>query len=375
MCCLTKKKNKSPDQDNLSSPGEEVKTVRKIVSIIIIALVSILLVGIISGSMYIKSALKPVDPGNDKEIKVDIPMGSTTSDISAILEENGVIKDSRVFRFYLKFKNESDFQAGEYTFTPSLTIDEVIESLKSGKITEEPVYKVTIPEGKSIDQIAKIYASKLGFKEKDFLRKMKDQDYIEELIDKHPNILTDEILNSDIRFPLEGYLFAATYNFYEEEPTIETVVEKMLKKSEEVISPYLEDMKEKDLTIHEAVTIASLVENESGAEEQRKKIASVFYNRLEEGMRLQTDPTVLYALGEHKDKVLHKDLEVDSPYNTYQINALPIGPISNFSEGSLDATLHPEDSDYLYFLHDKDGNIYYAETYDEHMKLKERYIK
>src|SRR5699024_8586823 len=122
----------------------------------------------------IRSALKPVDPGSDKEITVDIPMGSTTSDIAEILEENGVIKDSRVFRFYLKFNNESDFQAGEYTFTPSLSINEVIEALKSGKIKEETVYKVTIPEGKTIDQIAKIYASKLGFKKKDFLAKMQD---------------------------------------------------------------------------------------------------------------------------------------------------------------------------------------------------------
>lgn len=368
-------KKKSTDKDKLNVRNDEVQTVRKIVSIIIIALVLILVVGGISGYMYVKSALKPVDPGNDKEIKLDIPMGSSTSDISAILEENGVIKDSRVFRFYLKFKNESEFQAGEYTFTPSLTMDEVIESLKSGKVTEDPVYKVTIPEGKSIDQIAKIYASQLDFKEKDFVEKMKDQDYIEKLIDKHPDILTDEILNADIRFPLEGYLFAATYNFYDEDPTIESVVEKMLEKSEEVITPYLEDMEKKDISVHEAVTIASLVENESGTEEQRKEIAGVFYNRLEEGMRLQTDPTVLYALGEHKDKVLHEDLEVDSPYNTYRIKALPVGPISSFSESSLEATIHPEKSDYLYFLHDEDGEIHYAETHDEHLELKEQYIK
>lgn len=363
------------DKDSLIARNEEAKTVRKIVSIIIIALILILLVGGISGYAYIKSALKPVDPDSDKEIKVEVPMGSSSSDIATILEDNGVIKDGRVFRFYLKFKNESNFQAGEYTFTPSLTIDEVIKSLKSGKVTENPIYKVTIPEGKSIDQMAKIFVSKLGLNEKDFLDKMKDPAYIEKLMDRYPNILTEDILNPDIRFPLEGYLFAATYNFYEEDPTIKSVIEKMLKKSDAVITPYIDDMKDKDLTIHEAITMASLVENESGTEEQRKKIAGVFYNRLEEGMKLQTDPTVLYALGKHKKKVLLKDLEVDSPYNTYQIKDLPVGPISNFAESSLEATLHPEKSDYMYFLHDGEGNIYYAETHDEHVKLKEQYIK
>src|SRR5699024_5972496 len=359
----------------------EAKTVRKIVAIIIIAIVLILAVGTISGYMYIKSSLKPVDPSSNEEIKVEIPMGSSTSDIAAILEKNGIIKDDRVFRFYLKFKNEANFQAGEYTLTPSLTIDEVIKTLKSGKVTEEPIYKVTIPEGKTIDHMAKIYASNIGIKEEDIIMKMKDNDYIivkhnkednnkkkknhnnkEKLLDRYTDILTEDILESDIIFPLEGYLFAATYNFYEKEPTIESVIEKMLKKSNAVITQYMDDIEERGLTIHETVTLSSLVEKETGTEDQRKEIASVFYNRLDEGMKLQTDPTVLYALGKHKEKVVLKDLEVDSPYNTYQIKALPVGPISNFSEGSLEATLHPEDTDYKYFLHDGEGNIYYAKT-------------
>ncbi len=372
---MTKGKKTNPDKDSQIARNEEAQTVRKIVSVIIIALVLILFVGSISGYMYIKSALKPVDPKSNEEIKVEIPMGSSTSDISRILEEDGIIKDSRVFRFYTKFKNESDFQAGAYTFSPSLTIDEVIKALKSGKVQEEPLYKVTIPEGKSIDQMAKIYASKLGFSEKDFLEKMKDEKYIEKLMDKYPDILTDDILNPDIRYPLEGYLFAATYHFYDKDPSIEKVVEKMLQKTEQVMKPYFEAIEDNKLTIHETVTMASLIENESGTEDQRKKIAGVFYNRLDEGMKLQTDPTVLYALGKHKDKVLLKDLEVDSPYNTYQIDALPVGPISNFAESSLEAALNPEKSDYMYFLHDGEGNIYYAKTHDEHLELKERYIK
>ncbi|MBP2256590.1 endolytic transglycosylase MltG [Virgibacillus alimentarius] len=372
---MSKKKKTNIDKNSLITRIEEIKTVRKIVGIIIIALVVILTIGSISGFLYVKSALKPVDPDSTKKIKVEIPMGSSTSDIAKILEDKGIIKDSRVFRFYIKFKNESEFQAGNYTLTQDLSIDEVIKSLKSGKVKKEPIYTVTIPEGKSIEQMAKIFSSKLGFKKKAFIDKMKDQAYIEKLMDRYPKLLTEDILNPDIRFPLEGYLFAATYNFYEEEPTVEAVIDKMLKKSNEVITPHLNDIKKQNLTVHEAVTMASLIENESATKKQRKKIAGVFYNRLEDEMKLQTDPTVLYALGKHKDKVLLKDLEVDSPYNTYQIKNLPIGPISNFSENSFEATIHPEDTDYKYFLHDENGNIHYSKTHKEHVKLKEKYIK
>jgi len=322
----------------------------------------------------VKSSLKPVDPDSTEKVEVEIPLGSSTSDIASILEENDIINNALIFRFYIKFKNESDFQAGDYTFTKSMKVNEIIESLKSGKIVKEPVYTVTIPEGKNIEEIAKIYAKNLPIKEEDFLERVNDLDYIETLMETYPGILTDDILDDDIRTPLEGYLYAATYNFYYEDPEIDEIVEKMLQKTNEVITPYLEDMDKRGLSVHEAMTFASLVEQEASTKKQRKKIAGLFYNRLDQGMKLQTDPTVLYALGEHKSKVLKKDLEVDSPYNTYQIDTLPIGPIANFSESSIDATLHPEDSDFIYFLHDKDGKIHFSEAYEEHLEKKEKYI-
>ncbi|WP_284139677.1 MULTISPECIES: endolytic transglycosylase MltG [unclassified Virgibacillus] len=372
---MSKKKKTSTYRENLKARTEEAKTVRKIVSIILVSLILILLIGGISGYMYIKSALSPVDPNSEKGIKVEIPLGSSSSSIGSILEENGVIKDGRIFRFYTKFKNESDFQAGDYTFTKAMTLDQIIESLKKGRIIKDPVFKVTIPEGKSIDEIAEIYADKLYFKKEAFLEKVNDPKYIAYLIDTYPAILSEDVLNPEIRTPLEGYLFAATYDFYEEEPPIDTIVETMLNKTNAVVNAHLDEIGAKDLTVHEALTMASLVEKEAQTEDQRRKIAGIFYNRLDVGMRLQTDPTVLYALGKHKDKVLLKDLEVDSPYNTYRIKGIPIGPISNFSESSLQAVLNPEKTKFKYFLHDGEGNIYYAETHDEHLKLKQQHIK
>lgn len=363
-----------PMKDNQKKRSAEAKTVRKIVAIVLAIVITVIAVVGITGYIYISSALEPVDPDDTTKEKVDIPIGSSVSQIASILEEENVIKDSRVFRFYVKFKNESGFQAGEYSFTQAMSLDELVKALKTGKVVKDPLLTVTIPEGKTVAQIADIYSRKTSIEKEDFMDKVNEDAYVESLIDTHPNLLSEVILDPEIRTPLEGYLFAATYDFYVEEPTIEQIVEKMLSKTEEVIAPYIPAMKEQGLTVHEAVTMASLVENEAKTKEDRQKIAEVFYNRLEEGMPLQTDPTVLYALGEHKDRVLYEDLEVESPYNTYHVNDLPIGPISNFAENAVEATVNPKESNNLYFLAASDGTIYYSETLDEHNRKKNKYI-
>ncbi|MUK87022.1 endolytic transglycosylase MltG [Ornithinibacillus sp. L9] len=372
---MSDKKKTGKYRDNLIARGEEARTVRKIVAIIIISLLLILVVGGISGYNYIKSGLQPVDPDNEQGVEVEIPLGSSSSTIASVLEENGIIKDSRIFRFYIKFKNESGFQAGEYTFTKSMTFDEIIESLKSGRIIKDPVYRITIPEGYTVEQIAEVYADTLPITKDEFLDKVNDMDYIEELMEEYPSILSEEILHEDIKTPLEGYLFAATYDIYEADPPVEVLITNMLDKTREVVYEYIDGINETEFSIHEAITMASLVEKEAVTEEQRKTIAGIFYNRMDEGMRLQTDPTVLYAIGTHKGKVLLSDLEIKSPYNTYVIDALPIGPISNFSQSALESTLYPEETDYLYFLHDDEGNIHYAETNDEHNENRRKYIQ
>lgn len=362
-------------KENRIARSLEASTVRRIVAIVLLVLILIIAVLGFAGYAYIKTALEPVDPKSEEEVEVEVPIGSTTSSIAALLEENDIIKNGLIFRFYIKFKNESDFQAGNYTFSPSMTINEIIESLKSGKIVLESTHRITIPEGLTVEQIADIYAKHFDFTREEFIDKANDEAYVKQLIKKYPNLLSDEILQEGIRTPLEGYLYGITYDFYEEDPSIETIIEMMLEQTNSIITPYLDQIADLDFTIHETLTFASVVEQESGSLEQRDKISSVFYNRLEEGMKLQTDPTVLYALGEHKDRVLYKDLKVESPYNTYVIDGLPIGPISNFAENSLEAVINPANNNYLYFLHDKKGNIYYAETLDEHNENIDAYME
>ncbi|MBM7569573.1 endolytic transglycosylase MltG [Aquibacillus albus] len=371
-----KKIDKKPHVlDRTLQRSEEARTVRKIVTIVLVLITLAIVSGGVTGYLYIKSALEPVNPDDETTTSIEIPLGSSTSQIANILEENGIIKDPRVYRFYIKFNNAGQFQAGEYQLSPSMTLGEITDALQTGRVYKEPVLTVTIPEGKTIEQIADLYAEKADVDKEAFLARVEDKTFIRQLIDAYPTILSEEILNEDIRTPLEGYLYAATYQFYEENPSVDTIINKMLDKTEDVVLNYYDQISQmEEWTVHDAITMASLVENEARTEEDRKIIAGVFYNRLEQGMMLQTDPTVLYALGEHRDRVLYEYLEIESPYNTYQITGLPVGPISNFNENSLRAVIEPEETNYMYFVAANDGNIYYSETYEKHQELVARYL-
>ncbi|QOS90254.1 endolytic transglycosylase MltG [Peribacillus sp. JNUCC41] len=352
----------------------EAKLVRKIIMITIASL--ILLIGIVGlvGFLYINSAMKPVDPDDDTIKKVKIPIGSSVNGISTLLEEQGIIKDARVFKYYIKFRNESGFQAGEYKLSPSMPIKDIVTSIKTGKLMKEAAMKITIPEGKQLIQIADIIAVKTGEDPKKVFKKLNDKKFVNSMQEKFPQLLTSEIENEKVLYPLEGYLFPATYDFYEEKPTLESIVTEMLKKTEETLQAYESQMDKNGYSVHQMLTFASLVEEEATAQVDRGKIASVFYNRIEEGMPLQTDPTVLYAKGSHKSRVYYKDLEVKSPYNTYKNKGLPPGPIANAGTTSIDAVLKPEKTDYLYFLATPEGEVLYSKTLDDHNNKKAEHI-
>jgi UPF0755 protein len=353
----------------------EARVVRKIVLTISIVLFLLVAITVGGGYFYIKSALQPVDPDNKKEMTVEIPIGSSVTGIANILEEHGIIKDARVFKYFVKFKNESGFMAGSYKLSPSMTLASIIESLKTGKIEQEVVFQITIPEGKQLKEIAKIIAEKSNHKEEDVFAKLNDRDFIKALMNKYPDILSEEILAETIKYPLEGYLFPATYPFYKVDTKIEEIVMAMLDQTEKVISEYEGEMAERSYTPHKLLTIASLIEEEATEKLERDQIASVFYNRLDTGMPLQTDPTVLYAQGEHKDKVLYKDLEIDDPYNTYKYQGLTPGPIANAGTVSIEAALHPAETDFLYFLATASGDVLFSKTLEEHNAKKAEHIQ
>ncbi|MBO0959401.1 endolytic transglycosylase MltG [Neobacillus sp. MM2021_6] len=352
----------------------EARVVRKIVSIISILILLLIVVIGGGGYLYIQSALKPVDSKSKKQKTVEIPLGSSVTGIGEKLETNGIIKNAKVFKYYVKLKNEGGFMAGNYQLSPSMDVAEIVSRLKTGKVLAKASFKIAIPEGKQLTEIAAIMAKATNQKEEDVFAKLNDKEFIKTLMAKYPDILTDEVLHSTVKYPLEGYLFPATYPFYKPNPTIDEIVTAMLDKTRNVLSDYAEASKEKKLSVHQLLTMASLVEEEATEKADRKTIASVFYNRIKKGMPLQTDPTVLYAQGRHKDKVLYEDLEVNSPYNTYKNTGLPPGPIASAGKDSIEAALDPEETDYYYFLATPEGEVIFTKTLVEHNQEKTKHI-
>ncbi|KGR87663.1 endolytic transglycosylase MltG [Lysinibacillus boronitolerans] len=370
--------NGSKKQEMFSKMQErksEVKIVRKIVAII--AIVFVLIIGVVGlfGYNYVKGALKPLDPNATKTIAVEVPIGSSLSSISTLLEKKGVIKDARVFKYYAKFKNESQFQAGNYDLTQAMTFDELIESLKTGKVYRKPVFTMTVPEGLTLEQIGKVIEKKTPYTQKEFMDLVTSDTFVQQMMANYPELVTEAVLADNIRYDLEGYLYPATYSYYEEKPSLQAIVEEMVAAMNNVVKNYSDVLAEKQMSVHQLLTFASLLEEEATAQTDRETIASVFYNRINEGMPLQTDPTVLYALGDHKDRVLYEDLEVDNAYNTYKNKGLPPGPIAGAGKTSIEASLNPSQTDYFYFLADKEGVNHFSKTYDEHLQKVEKYLR
>lgn len=372
---MDKQSKKEIMYERMSEKKKEVKVVRRIVFIVTVVLLLVLGIGAFAAYSYVTDALEPVDADSEKVVEIEVPIGSNLDSISALLEENGLIKDARIYKYYVKFKNQADFQAGTYGLLPSMTLDEITESLKTGKVYREPLFNITVPEGLTLDQIAEnVIAKKTKYSAEEFMAKMEDEAYVDELMVKYPTLLTDEIKGENVRYALEGYLFPATYPFYEEDPSLNLIIENMLKATESNVVQYQAVLEEMGKTPHWLLTFASLLEEEATAGSDRNTIASVFYNRIEKDMPLQTDPTVIYAMGEHKERLFNKDYEFEHPYSTYTNKGLPPGPIAAAGASSIAAVLDPADTEYLYFLADKEGTNHFSTTYEEHLKKRDEYI-
>ncbi|MDV2685948.1 endolytic transglycosylase MltG [Alkalihalophilus lindianensis] len=365
--------NEKPRNDVYEERVSEAKVVRKIVLYSVIGLAVMTLIAIISGYFYFKNALGPVDSGEGETVEVTIPMGSSSSQIGQVLEEEGLINNGTIFRYYVRYKNESGFQAGNHTLSTSMTIDEIIEELKKdGNLHAEPELVFTIPEGRWLEDVATMIANETGHEADDVMEVLNDEEYLEELIGKY-TMLTEDILQEDIRYPLEGYLFPARYDFEEEQPEIKTVIEMMLSRTQGIIEQNASAIEESGYSVHEILTLASIIEREAQTSEDRYKISGVLYNRLDDEMRLEVDPTVAYAIGEHRYMTSFNDLNVESPYNTYRNVGIPIGPIANPGEDSIKAALAPEDTNYLFFYARYNGEVIYNETYEAHNRTHQQY--
>ena len=340
------------------------------------------------GLRYAESALQPVDPSSKQYMTVQIPDGSNAQEIGSTLEKSGVIKNGLVFTLYVKYKNYNELKSGYYNLQKSMSVEDVIKELQKGG-TPEPqevtLASLTIPEGYTLEQIAQTVGQLQGdFKEpltaEAFLAKVQDETFIAQEVAKYPNLLESlPTKDSGVRYRLEGYLFPATYTI-KENTTVENLIDEMLAAMDKNLSSHYATIKEKNLTVNELLTIASLVEKEGAKTEDRKLIAGVFYNRLNLGMPLQSNIAILYSEGKLGQNIslsddVAIDTSIDSPYNVYTKVGLMPGPVDSPSLDAIESSINQTKSDYLYFVANvQDGKVYYSTTLEEHNRNVQEHI-
>lgn len=348
----------------------------RIVKIIIITILTIMIVGGLGSYFYVKHTLSSIDSSNQETVEVTVPIGSSTKDIATILKENNIVHNDYIFDIYLKLKNVGELQAGHYEFNRSMDADAVIAQLNDGgePIFEDIDTKITVIEGINLEEIAALVDEKTPFTTEEFMTLVNDEEYIASLSEQFPTLLGDLSEIEGLKYPLEGYLFPATYD-YIGGMTLEELVTQMVSTMNLEFQAIREDLDQTWMTFHQVLTLASIVEREGITDDDRALIAGVFLNRIEVGMPLQSDITVLYALGEHKELVTYEDLEVDSPYNLYMYEGLAPGPYNSPSMSSIMATIYPTYTDYYYFVADlATQEIYYSTNIDDHNALVEEYV-
>lgn len=302
-------------------------------------------------------------PPDCPPVVVVVSQGSSTSQIATDLHSAGVIKSPLLFRLFAKVLGvDGRLQAGEYAFEPGMSLFDVLSSIREGRVIH---YRLTIREGLTAEQIAEVVEAR-GFGSKEL--------FLEAC--GNPELVRDWATPAELaktRYPVEGYLFPDTY-YIRRGLTERELVEMMVRRFSQVVGGILtKNAGKHGLSSHQLATLASIVEKEAVSPEERPIIARVFLNRLAIGMKLDADPTVLYAVGKRSGIALYKDLEFDSPYNTYKYGGLPPGPIAGFGRAALEAVINPASVDYLYFVSRNDGTHAFARTYEEHLRNVRKY--
>ncbi len=328
-----------------------------------IIILTILLIVAIFGLPY---AMEFIDATSnydeDDAVEVVIPQGSTGEDIGRILKEKDLIRSTLIFRLKAKLSHDGDkMNYGTFTLYKGMCIDDIIKTL-AGNYSYKETVTLTVPEGFSIEQIGK-KCEELGlFTESEFLSGVESYN--------HPYKAND-----GVKYTLQGYLYPETYEFFADASPYD-VIEKLTGQYEKVKKQVKKDDIAVQRSWEDIMIIASLIEREALLDSEMRTISGVIYNRLEIGMRLQVDAAVQYAVSDgyyDVSRIKYSDLEIESPYNTYRVDALPVGPICNPGIDAILAACNPEDHDYLYYHTDtnkNDGSHIFTKSYEEHMNTQ-----
>lgn len=344
---------------------------KKKIIIIVSAIFSFFLICLVGLFVFYKISLGSV--GDESEnVTLVIESGTSSREIVDAIYEKGLLKNKYVGYVYLKTHNKIMLQAGVYDLNKGMNFPEILEYIGEGKVVDNSV-SITFVEGKRLNTYVKQICLKFGYEEEDVLKKISDKDYLKKLIEKYW-FLTDEILNDKLYYALEGYLYPDTYQF-KEDASIYEIVDKMLYTTDTYLSKYRSDIEKSGYSVHEILSMASIVELEAVSKSDRDMVSQVIHKRLEIGMTLGMDVTTYYAVQKDMSEELwDKDLKTNNPYNTRIVSGLPVGPICNSSIEAIDAVFNPTDTNYIYFFADiRTGKVYFAENEAEFYELIRKY--
>ncbi len=292
-------------------------------------------------------------------VKLMVAPGASAEKVARQLHALGLVRHPLVFRLLARQRKVGGLlKAGEYSLSGPLSVEGILDALLRGDVVRRDL---TVPEGRNIDEIAALVVAE-GLDLTAFLEMARDPLPIRDL---------DPVATS-----LEGYLFPDTYDLPQSPEAPRVLVRRMLVRFREVIGPHLARIAERGLTVRQVVTLASIVELETARKGERPRIAAVFWNRLDKGMPLQTDPSIIYALkqaGRWDGNIRKRDLEIDSPYNTYRRRGLPPGPLGSPGKEAILAVLDPAVTRELYFVSRNDGTHEFSETLAAHNRAVNRY--
>lgn len=345
---------------------------------LVVCLFSLIALCILCFIIFYNINLKAV---SSKSIEVDfmVDSGSTYYNVISKLKKEGLIRSEFCFKLYVKFNKVNSIEAGTYKLNKNMSVKEIIDVFSKGNTYNPNAIVITFKEGKNMRSVVNTIAKYTNNTENDIYNKLKDKEYLNSLIDEYW-FITDDILSDDIYYSLEGYLYPNTYEFQNEDVTIEEIFKTMLDEMDKQLSKYKTDILSNDYSVHQILTLASIIELEGASSNDRAGIAGVFFNRLNSNQPLGSDVTTYYAAKiELSDRDLYQaEIDDANNYNTrssYLAGKLPIGPVSNPSIESIKAVLYPDVNEFYFFVSDINGKTYFTKTYQEHLQIKNDLIE
>ena len=360
---------KFPDQKKMDKIGFRV----------IVVVVVILLFGLVVFSSVLANAMSPYNKQDTSRVEFKVEAGWGSSTVADKLEQQHLIKNAKLVKLYLKMQPQDNIKEGTYILSPSMDVLEIFSILSSNKSVENETIALKLIEGKRFESYADTIAVTFGFNKDEVIAKATEKEFLDKEIKKYW-FVTDEILNKDLYYPLEGYIFPDTYDI-KKNSTIEDVLDTLIAETGKKITPYKDDITASGKSVHALLSLASVIELEAGTgsvdlgegktASEREVVASVFYNRLKNNITLGSDVTTYYAVKKTlQESLTYNDLNLCNGYNTRGKCApgIPVGPICSPSLSAIVAAIKPADTKYFYFVSDKNGKLYFAVDEAGHQK-------